>query len=254
MEPSERRRGTRLPQALPVQIHGYNSEGDVWAEVSAAFDVSSGGVAFLLERPVQVGQVLRVDLPLPRTLRSFDATAPTYRVFVLVRNVLLSQEGYRIGTMFFGKEPPRGFEGNPAGRFLLPWDRPEEPPPLTWASSSPPPPPRHEDEPKLPVDPDGRRQSERFEVLVNLLVQQADEWGEILKEELTVTDNLGNGGAQLRTTLALTPGDVVFVREMDGSFETRAEVCGASVGNDGIRRLHLKFIGGKTPAHLIPKS
>jgi hypothetical protein len=249
MGSEERRRDERMPQSIPVHVHGYDGDGDVWVEVSSAFDVSAGGVSFLLERRVHMGQVLRIDIALPRTLRNFDPLAPTYRVYILVRDILLTQDGFRIGAMFFGREPPRGFERNPAGRFLLPWDSPpDESEPAAWSR-----PGRNaEGEPKLPVDPSGRRQSERFEVLVNLLVQQADEWGAILREELTVTDNLGTGGAQLRTTLALAPGDVVFVREADGSFEARAKVCGASLGTDRIRRLHLKFLDGKVPTHLIP--
>jgi hypothetical protein len=109
------------------------------------------------------------------------------------------------------------------------------------------PPTREEREKKdgLDVDPSsGRRQNERLELLVNLLIQQADEWGEILKEELTVTDNLGQGGAQVRTTLELNTGEVVYVREAQG---------GVSRGADGIRRLHLRFLDGRVPTHLIRK-
>jgi len=249
LQGGERRRDARLSMSIPVHVHGYESHGDVWVEVSAAFDLCSGGASFLLEREVVVGQVLRLDLPLPRTLRSFDPLEPTHRVYALVRNVALSQNGYRVGTMFFGKHPPRGFEANPAGRFLLPWD--------VNPASAPAPsvhrPARHAAEPELPTDPTGRRRAERFDVLVNLLIQQADEWGEVLKEELTVTDDLGQGGAKVRTTLELVPGDVVLVRESGGPFEARAEVCGASLGADGVRRLHLKFLHGKAPMHLIRK-
>jgi hypothetical protein len=233
--------------ALPVQVHGYAADGEVWADVASADDVSSGGVSFTLERAVEVGQVLRLDLPLPRTLRSFDQGAPTHRVYALVRNVTLTQSGYRVGTMFFGREPPRGFETNPAARFLFPGD-------VEAKEARPDGPPRAaEPEVEEPPDPNGRRRSERFELLVNLLLQQADEWGEILREELTVTDNLSEGGARVRTTLELKPGDVVCVKETEGSFEGRAQVRGASLGPDGIRRLHLKFLDGKAPRHLVRK-
>lgn len=230
-----------------MRVHGYAADGEVWADVASADSVSSGGVSFTLERPVEVGQVLRLDLPLPRTLRSFEPAAPSHRVYALVRNVTLTQAGYRVGTMFFGREPPRGFETNPAARFLFPGD--VETPAARPAGASP----GAQPETQMPADPNGRRASERFELLVNLLIQEADEWGEILREELTVTDNLSEGGARVRTTLELQSGDVVCVKEADGSFEGRARVCGASLGSDGIRRLHLKFLDGKAPRHLVRK-
>jgi hypothetical protein len=235
--------------ALAVRVHGYDASGEVWADVASADDVSSGGVSFTLERRVAVGQVLRLDLPLPRTLRSFEHNAPTHRVYALVRNIALTATGYRVGTMFFGREPQRGFETNPSGRFLFPGDLEEE----EGSGPSPAPQAAVESESDAAPDPTGRRQSERFEVLVNFLVQQADEWGEILREELTVTDNVSAGGARLRTTLELRAGEVVCVKEADGPFEGRAEVCGATVGSDGVRRLHIRFLDGRSPKHLVRK-
>jgi hypothetical protein len=229
-----------------VRVHGYAADGEVWADVASADGVSSGGVSFTLERAVEVGQVLRLDLPLPRTLRSFDQGAPSHRVYALVRNVTLTQTGYRVGTMFFGREPPKGFEANPSARFLFPDDVETKDAPAGAR-------PKAAEPEEEPPDPNGRRRSERFELLVNLLVQQADEWGEILREELTVTDNLSEGGARVRTTLELKPGDVVCVKEAEGSFEGRAQVRGASLGSDGIRRLHIKFLDGKAPRHLVRK-
>jgi hypothetical protein len=248
----ERRRESRLPMSIPVHVHGYEESGDVWVEVASVEDVSAGGVSFALEREVFVGQVLRLDLALPRTLRAYDHQEQTHRVYALVRHVTLTATGSRVGTMFFGKEPPRGFEAHPAGRFLLPWDVHGQDGGEKHAT-----PKARQERP----EPDsaqadvaaGRRRSARFDLLVNLLIQQADEWGEILKEELTVTDNLGSGGAQIRTTLELRTGDVVYVREAQGPFEARAQVCGTSRGPDGIRRLHLRFLDGRAPNHLIRK-
>ncbi len=238
--------------ALAVRVHGYEADGEVWADAASADDVCAGGVSFILDRRVVVGQVLRLDLPLPRTLRSFDHHTPTVRVYALVRHVTLTASGYRVGTLFFGQNPPRGFEANPAGRFLLPDDLARgdfaaEGEPAPMPRPAPP------AEPDVRPDPNGRRASERFAVLVNLLVEQADEWGEVLREELTVTDNVSEGGAQVRTTLELKTGDVVCIRETEGPFEGRAEVRGASVAADGIRRLHLRFLDGRAPKHLVRK-
>jgi hypothetical protein len=146
-----------------------------------------------------------------------------------------------VGTLFLGKDPPRGFEAHPDGHFLLPDEMPPQPKPL---------PVDHYESPASLV---GSRTAERLALLVNLLVQHADAKGAILQEELTVSDNLSEGGAELRTSLELASGDVIQVREVDGSFETRAEVCETTMGPDGIRRLHVRFLDGRRPTHLIRK-
>ena len=120
--PTERRKNLRNPLALPVRVQGYFADGSTWEELTTTVDVSAGGACFSLAREAELGQVLHLSLPLPKRLRQYDTTDVSYRVFSLVRGVRRKGDQLRVGVMFFGKYPPRGFRDRPAARYLLPTD------------------------------------------------------------------------------------------------------------------------------------
>jgi hypothetical protein len=120
--PTERRKNPRLGLAIPVRIQGFVADGTTWEEMTTTLDVSSGGACFALTRDAELGQVLLMALALPKRLRQFDLTDASYRVYTLVRSVRRRGEKPRVGVMFFGKYPPRGFHERPAARYLLPSD------------------------------------------------------------------------------------------------------------------------------------
>jgi PilZ domain len=250
---AERRRDSRMEMTLPVRVHGFLSDGTEWEEMSTTEDISSGGACFTLKRSMSLGQVVRLVLPLPKRLRQFDRQEPSYRVYALVRGVTHGDGTSRVGVMFFGKSPPRGFEKNPGARYLMPGDvGSPEPGPVV-------PPPRGRrttaaEEPEADPDPDGRRKSARFDLFVNFTLQEFDEWGVVLREELTVAENLGRGGARVLSSLGFQTGDVLFLQEAGGSFQSRVEVRNSYAGPDGIRRLNLKFLDGRTPEHLVRRT
>ena len=130
-----------------------------------------------------------------------------------------------LGVMFLGKSPPRGFEKNQAGRYLLSQD----PAPGTRAE---------------------RRAWERRELPYNLkLVRQAP--GQDPQQENTVAENLGKGGARVLTSMPVVKGEIIIVEEVGGPFRTRAEIKNIYIGKDQIPRLNLKFLDGETPDRLI---
>lgn len=118
----ERRKNPRLGLAIPVRIEGFLAGGEGWQELTSTTDVSSGGACFPLSHSVELGQVLLLSLALPKRLRQYDLGDTTYRVYALVRGVHRHLEQPRVGVMFFGKFPPRGFEERPEARYLLPTD------------------------------------------------------------------------------------------------------------------------------------
>jgi hypothetical protein len=244
----ERRRDRREPIRLTVEVQGFASNGAPWEEASTTHDASAGGLSFVTEQPMVKGQVLHLKLPLPKSLRQFDHGAPSYYVYAIVRNVLADDAGNRIGVMFFGKDPPRGFERTPGARFLLPSDiAPEslpEPP-------TPPAPLRMAERKPLPPDPLGHRRHERFEIFVDFQLEQIDEWGAVLAEERTVAENLSLGGTRCPTSLPFHKGDVISLKEVGGLFESRALVVNTYLGQDRVRRLNLKFLDDHSPSHLL---
>ena len=310
---AERRKNARLGLAIPVRVQGYRADGSTWEEFSTTDDVSLGGICFPLTHEVELGQILYLILALPRRLRQYDLTEATYRVYTLVRSVRRRPDQPRVGVMFFGKYPPRGFHDRPGARYLLPSDsqggaaapgsgadpgpsEAPEAPPAEWGPSpeAPEPPPRPEPAPVAPEPPpaadpptgpvwepepppeprpgmppapepaapsvefhpsrevpDDRRGAPRVELFVNFTIQQVDEWGAVLQEELTVADNVSRGGARVMTTLRFPVGTVILLQEAGGGFATRAEVRGVTQTHPAAERLHLKFMDREAPERLL---
>jgi len=323
----ECRKSIRLGLAIPARVQGYLEDGLTWEEFATTDDVSQGGACFPLAHDVELGQILFMSLALPKRLRQYDLRDASYRVYTLVRSVRRRPDLHRVGVMFFGKYPPRGFHERPSARYLLPADsqegtaeapppppdapeappRAEEPsgqapapeaafptppgleepipprfekpippeppaasspgsasaqPPVTWGRDPeperrpgvPPPPtptaPAVEFHPSREV-PQDRRGSLRMQLFVNFTIQQVDEWGAVLQEELTVADNVSAGGARMMTTLSFQVGDVILVQEAGGGFATRAEVRGVTQARPTIERLHLRFIDRQAPERLL---
>jgi hypothetical protein len=272
---AERRRTARLGIAIPVRVQGFLSGGGTWEEIVSTEDISGQGVSFTLSRAVELGQVLHLSLNLPKRLRQYDLTDVSYRVYTLVRGITRKGDRNRVGVLFFGKFPPRGFHERPSARFLLPSDsqpgmsaapipRPGDlplqstsPQTATVASASAPPAPAMgAPPPALPKEePAGkgseRRTQRRVDIFVNFTIQQVDEWGAVLQEELTVADNISKSGARVMTSLDFMKGDTIIVQEAGGGFATRAEIRDVRKGPDGIRRLHLKFLDRQTPERML---
>jgi hypothetical protein len=227
MTKQERRQSTRLHLALPVRVIGHETSGAYWEEMTSVRDASSHGVCLALHHVVRQGQVLLLSLPLPKRLRRYDEAESSYRIYGLVRGVSQDDGAARVGVMFLGRHPPRGFERNPGGLFLLPSD----------------PPPKAAE----------RRKHPRTEVYVNLRIRRQQE-GEGPREEQTIAENISRGGARVLTSMTVARGEIIEVTEIGGSFRTRAEVRNVYVGSDHIPRLNLHFLDAEPPGHLVPSS
>ena len=118
----ERRKNPRLGLAIRLRVQGFLADGTTWEEITATVDVSTGGACFPLSHKAELGQILLLSLPLPRRLRQHDLDETDYRVYSLVRGVRRRADQPRVGVMFFGQKPPRGFQDRPAARYLLPTD------------------------------------------------------------------------------------------------------------------------------------
>jgi hypothetical protein len=144
-----------------------------------------------------------------------EASRPVYAI---VRSTTLDPRGRRVGVKFFddveGLMPP--------------------------AASAP------------PRGTEDRRLRERYLSSVHFVVQRIDEYGAVLLEGLTVAENISGGGAQLLAPLHVVRGDTLVLQEAGGTFESRAEVRNAVVDEDGLRRLNVMFLDGRSPGHLFP--
>jgi hypothetical protein len=198
-----RRKQDRLGISIPVRVQSHDPSGEAWLEMTKCEDASSAGASFLLKHEVGTGQVVLLTLPLPRRYRNYDLMTTTYRTYALVQTAHRGPKGWRAGVSFIGRTPPSGHEKNPGKRVLK-----------------------------------ERRTKRRSPLFLKLKLKRTapDE------EERTILENFHGGGARVMTALTIAEGEVVTVEDVEGSFRTRAEVCGIYVGRDGIRRLNLRFL------------
>ena len=208
---------------LPVRVQGHGPDNEPWEEMTTSDDASHGGASFPLRHTLVAGQVLLLSLPLPKNFRQYAMADAHYRAYALVRHIAKSGNVARVGVMFLGQKPPKGYESNPGGRFLLPEDAP--------------PPAGHKE----------RRKHDRAEVFLNLRLKRTDPSTGQVQEETTVTENVSAGGARVRTGMAVSKGEVLMVEEVSGPFRTRAEIRNLYIGKDGIPRLNLSFLDGIFP-------
>jgi hypothetical protein len=219
--PQERRREIRMTLSLPVRIQGQYPDGQPWEEMTTTSDASFGGASVGLRRVVLRGQALHLSLPLPKRFRTHDFSAPTYRVYAVVRSVKPNGE---VGIRFLGKEPPGGYARNGAGLFLRP--------PTAAAAG-----------------PSERRAAPRRDGVFFFVLKPSSDGNRT--EEATVADNIGAGGARVKTTQPFAEGEIVEVEEPGGSFRTRAAVRHAYVGADAVGRLNLMFVDVNAPDQLV---
>jgi hypothetical protein len=118
MPTSNRRRHSRLGIALPVRVVGHEPSGAPWQEITKCADASEGGCSFLVQHRVHLGQVLELQLALPKRFRAYDAMKQAYQTYALVQSARLDTTGTRVGVAFLGRTPPVGYDRFPGGRFL----------------------------------------------------------------------------------------------------------------------------------------
>jgi hypothetical protein len=221
-------RGTRHRReerfGLPVRVRvggGHEAGGTPWEEVTLTRDASAGGASFLIDHPLSVGEVVRVQVlpPLPETMGAFALLGPSRPVYAIVRSSILDSRGRRVGVKFFD-----GVEG------LMPPSAPGR-----------------------PLGAEDRRLRERYLTSVHFVAQRVDEYGAVLTEALTVAENVSGGGAQLLAPpIHVIRGDTLMLLEAGGPFTSRAEVRNALADEDGLRRINVMFLDGRSPCHLFP--
>jgi hypothetical protein len=219
------RKHQRMNLGVPVRVQGHEPNGAPWTEMTMTENADFGGAAFPLKHVVTRGHALLLSLPLPKSFRSYDLTAPSYSVYAIVRNTnFLPNGAFRVGVMFLGRHPPRGHAQNPGGLYLLPSDL------VAGAGSAP------------ALTGTERRAHPRYDLAVQLTLTRPEPVAFGPPSEQTVTRNLGTGGAMVITSLPVSRDDIVLVQDLQGILRSRAEVRGVFIGKDNIPRLNLRFL------------
>jgi len=232
------RRARRLPLTLPIRVFCRESNEYHWTETSRLVDVSHFGAGFTLTRPVDVGRLVQLMIPLPHQLRCFDHTEPMYSVWSLVRHASpiskVSANGstlFRIGVGFVGKEAPLGYQQDPAARF--------EPVPFK---------PGQNTLWKLGLRPSiTERRETRLIIPLEVMVETLDEQGKPTTQEYTVTETISSLGTCIPTTLDVGVGRIVKVNSVRDPVSVFAAIRSREIAANGVARLGLEFIGGRWP-------
>jgi hypothetical protein len=231
------RRVRRLPLTLPIRVFCRESEEYHWTEQTRLVDVSHFGAGFTLTRPVDVGRLIQLMIPLPHQLRCFDHTEPAYTVWSLVRHSSpisrVSAEGstlFRIGVAFVGKEAPLSYQRDPTARYEpLPFKAGQN---AMWKIG------------KLPSIK--QRRETRLIIPLEVMVETLDEKGKPARQEYTVTETISSLGTCIPTSLDIDVGRIIKVNSVRDPVSVFAAVRSREVSN-GVARLGLEFIGGLWP-------
>jgi hypothetical protein len=167
--------------------------------------------------------MLYLSLPLPSRFRQYDLTDHSYRVYALVRSVVgSSEEGARVGLLFYGKTPPHGEAALATGLFLMPGDS-------------------------------GSTELRRHHgVPLTLRLAPEHAPGGVEQEERVMAECVRLWDARVRISrLPAMKGSIVLVEDADGAFRTRAEVRHILIGADGDPRLDLVFLDASAPTRLV---
>lgn len=232
------RRRARIPLTLPVRVLCRESNEYEWSEQSRLVDVTHFGAGFTLTRPVDVGRLIQLTLPLPTQLRCYDHNDPMYSVWSLVRHTAATQSTdpdrprlFRLGVAFVGKEAPESYAGDPTLRY--------EPVPIKVGGNT---------KWKLGRLPSvAERREPRLVIPMEVLVETLDEDGKPLMREYTVTETISTLGTCVPTNLDVDVGRVLRISSVNDQVSTYAAIRSRKVASDGIARLGLEFIGARWP-------
>jgi hypothetical protein len=210
-----------------------------WTEKSRLVDVNQFGAGFTLTRPVEVGRLIHLTMPLPHTLRCFDQFEPLYSVWGLVRHIssitnMNVQEPafFRVGVAFVGKRPPLSYEHDPSVRYQPIQSRTGQS--LLWKLA--------------PVQTSiAQRREARLNIPLEVLVETLDAQGKRDLHEHTVTEAITSLGACVRTSLDVEVGRVLRMSSLTDPISIFAAVRSREVAGDGVARLGLEFIGDRWP-------
>ncbi|HJR08798.1 MAG TPA: hypothetical protein VJ842_16175 [Pyrinomonadaceae bacterium] len=235
-----RRVRERLKLSLPVRVQFREDDANEWTEMTRLNDLTPFGASFSLTRPVDVGRLLLLTMPMPRQLRCFDHVEDQYRVYALVRFIRAqfpegaSAPSFILGVAFVGKRPPDSYQRDPKKRYEVfeptaeggMWQLREQETPA---------------EGKIP------KKESRLNVPVEVTVEVYDERWSIVASEQTVTENISRRGAAVYTSLQAERGSYVRLTSARYSTSAFAVVRARRTGSDGIPRLHLEFMDQEWP-------
>ena len=240
---TSKRMRERLALPLQIRVDCQESATYRWIQATRLIDVTQHGAGFTLTRPTETGRLLKLIMPMPPQLRSFDHTESRYFVWGVVRhcsNIPESRvqglEHFRVGVAFVGKSAPPSFQADPAIRFEpVPPNGDQAP---LWRIADEKPSGGHQGE---------QRRETRLSIPIEVVIETLGENGEARLCEETVTETISSVGASVPTSLSVDVGRFIRISSERDKISMYAVVRCRITSANGIARLGLEFVNDRWP-------
>jgi hypothetical protein len=227
----------RLALQLPVRVYCRETPDFEWTEITRLINVTPFGAGFTLKRPTEKGRLLHMTIPMPRQLRVFDHVEDQYRIWAIVRYVLVRSTdkgpAFEVGVAFVGKRPPASYEAEPSKRYDIAAN--------IFQALAP------AEQMLAPLPDVDKRAHTRHNIAVDIRVTILDPEGAVVATEHTVTEDISKYGATIFTTLEISVGRFIRITSEQYGLTVHAAIRARSTGADGVGRMHVEFIDKQWP-------
>lgn len=237
------RHNERVPAELKTIVRVKESLEDTWKEITVVRTVSRNGAGFTLHRPVVVGRLVMLVMPLDPSLRAYDKKEEHYPVMGLVqycnKGLVNDESLYHVGVGFVGRTMPDSYKADPRQSYHISgmtedglWQIGESTSPFKAR--------------KFP------RFSVELEVSISLINKgRKGEAKSPDTKEITYTRNISATGASVVSTLDAAVGDKVKFGSKEHDYYAFAVVRNRDESLDSGTTLHLEFVDSQFPMEKI---
>jgi len=236
----ETRQSERVLSELRTIVQVKEPSEETWKEITKVKTVSKTGAGFALKRPVAVGRLVTLVMPLDPELRAYDHKAELYPVMGIVQYCnrgLEAGEGiYHVGVGFIGKQIPESFKLDPAQSYRISGMSPDGLWTVTEASSQ-----------------FKARKDARYWISIDISVTLLQKDKNTVNKEQAVTQNISSSGVSFESNLEVEIGEKVKFACKPLDFYAFAYVRNCKPNKDKHRppTVHLEFIDAKFPIEKV---
>ncbi len=228
----------RTKLEIPVEVTYIEDEDVSWTENALTDELTLCGAGFTLSRPVYPKHLIKLRLPMPKTMRLFDFGKEIYEVWGIISSVqmirteMADKIRVRIGTALIGANPPTTFQQDPGTLYdLNPILRRQG----FWNFR------------ELPRNRGryARALENRRRSVINVFLQTLNKEGEIVESVVAQTKDISESGMALTAKLENGCSNYVIITSRDKSVSLLAKVHRVKILEDSeALKIHLEFISG----------
>jgi hypothetical protein len=226
---NENRTNPRAALELNALVRVKEADGVAWEEDARVISISRNGAGIMLPRPCKVGRLAGIVLPMPSELRAYDPDSEEYHVIGLVQycteSALDDSTVYNVGLAFTGKEFPPSYEADPEQSYRISGKAGDG----LWQIT--------EVEQEF-ITRGGSRYWVNLDVTLSLIKRKKKD----TDREETITQNIGERGASVFSTLDAKVGDKVKFGCKALDFYAVATVRNRNEAEGRMMTLHLEYI------------